>query len=413
MSQKHHIFEKQFAFEHIKIPDHQWAEIEGCQDRYQIIGDFMRQCSKKIQERVFDGMMTKLLTEEPEPMPGSVMPPPPPLLYDPAGATSVSVIERAAMDKISKQNDDAREFAAHVVKGLDFKPEVPRQHYNHQDGSSTIIAVKAVIPEFTYCERAEPRPIGPYNPADEFRFGPLESPLEFSPCEPDLLPRGDMMADFIEASRIRTSHTLLNEAVTRTYHTAWVFHSMNARNSGLMPPPMYQGVPINYADELDQVPGRPKTPAEKLANLIKGRMEPAVTLPQRRQPLGHPKSQKEERARETLAMLIGAEKYQSYLRTSKVSVTAASGKIYVIHPDYHFTDVFQHGKQIERICVVMEGDCPPSDSVITRYLMIKTDEAHFRDLAIKQGNAMDRQYQVRQPDTRSLIQIYKSLKQAA
>lgn len=91
---------------------------------------------------------------------------------------------------------------------------------------------------------------------------------------------------------------------------------------------------------------------------------------------------RESRARETLCRVIGQEAYRRFLIDGFVSVRSRrSGKVYVIYPGHNMTKVYDRGVLVERLCVVLPGDFPPTDSLITRYLMILNDEDHFRSLA--------------------------------
>lgn len=193
----------------------------------------------------------------------------------------------------------------------------------------------------------------------------------------------------------------------------------------------YQGIPIEYVTGTDAStytihnnwfdgnyvyeckPSKPMSAIERMVAIIKGRVKISITMPSRRRPIGLPRTEKERRARETLALVIGDLKYRKYLKTSMVSVQAKSGKVYVICPGHDFTSVFYGGQQVQQLCVVLKGNFPPTDSVIVRYLMILNNEQQFRDLAIGQGNHKDQRFEIKQPESKNLIQIYQSMKQAA
>jgi hypothetical protein len=130
---------------------------------------------------------------------------------------------------------------------------------------------------------------------------------------------------------------------------------------------------------------------------------------------------REQRARETLRRVIGDDKYFNFLKSGFVSVRANSGLIYQIFPGHGITCVFDKGIMVERLCVVLQGNFPATDSVIMRYLLILNNEDQFRKFAIKHS-VMDRKkerertLQLNQQKSRldeTLADIYKSLKKAS
>jgi hypothetical protein len=111
--------------------------------------------------------------------------------------------------------------------------------------------------------------------------------------------------------------------------------------------------------------------------------------------------------------MLGDDGFQRFLRNGFVSVRANSGKVYQIYPGHGMTVVYDRGTPIEKLCVVLRGDFAPTDSLITRYVMILHDEANFRGLA-NVWKATPRSAKM-QPvvDTRQLPQIFQALKVAA
>jgi hypothetical protein len=77
------------------------------------------------------------------------------------------------------------------------------------------------------------------------------------------------------------------------------------------------------------------------------------------------------------------------------------------------TVVYDRGTPIEKLCVVLRGDFTPTDSLITRYVMILHDEADFRASANVWTAPAKKVPNFRQLDTRPLTQIFQSLKAAA
>ena len=44
-------------------------------------------------------------------------------------------------------------------------------------------------------------------------------------------------------------------------------------------------------------------------------------------------------------------------------------------------DAFEEGKKVERLCVYLKGDFPPTDQIIVLYLMFLNNEAQVRATA--------------------------------
>jgi hypothetical protein len=122
----------------------------------------------------------------------------------------------------------------------------------------------------------------------------------------------------------------------------------------------------------------------RLKEVIAKRQGPAIIIPNNdRKLLTMSEDVREQRARETLRRVIGDEKYRDFLRNGFISVRAKSGLNFQIFPGHGITCVFSEGKMVERLCVVMRGNFPPTDSLIMRYLMILNNETQFRSYAIK------------------------------
>lgn len=138
---------------------------------------------------------------------------------------------------------------------------------------------------------------------------------------------------------------------------------------------------------------RKLSPADHLRVMIRDRMAPNVVGRARdpyenpgRPGLGAaPTDFREVRARETLAAVIGDEKYKRFLRDGFVTVRGKSGRTYQLFPGYQFTRVYNRGVPEPQLCVVLNGKFPPTDSLIVRFLMVLNDEEGFRKLAVPHG----------------------------
>lgn len=152
-----------------------------------------------------------------------------------------------------------------------------------------------------------------------------------------------------------------------------------------------------------------KTPKERLREILDSRMAPGILSSCK--PLGVAKDVREMRARETLLRVLGMDKFRDFVRRGHVTVCAKSGLVYQIFPGHEITKVYDRGKMVERLCVVLNGDFPPTDSLIMRYLMILNNEQQFRSYAIKHG--LPQPIVAAQRDERSLAEIYRELKKVA
>lgn len=153
----------------------------------------------------------------------------------------------------------------------------------------------------------------------------------------------------------------------------------------------------------------PKSAADRLREILNSRMAPGVLSSCK--PLGYTQDIREIRARETLRRVLGEDRFKDFVRRGSVSVRAKSGLVYQIFPGSDFTKVYDNGKMIERLCVVLLGGFPPTDSLIMRYLMILNNEQQFRGYAIK--HSIQTPYLPATTDQRSLIEIFKELKKVA
>jgi hypothetical protein len=151
-----------------------------------------------------------------------------------------------------------------------------------------------------------------------------------------------------------------------------------------------------------------KSPEQKLREILQRRQSPLVITSRKSMP--EPSDIREIRARETLKRVLGDDKFKSFLKKGFISVRAKSGLVYQIFPAHGITAVYRDGEMTERLCVVLKGDFPPTDSIIMRYLLILNDERDFRKHAIK--HQIIQKKAAPAVDDRSLPEIWKGLKVA-
>ena len=155
-----------------------------------------------------------------------------------------------------------------------------------------------------------------------------------------------------------------------------------------------------------------QSPQQRLQEIIRSRQAPAIRT---RNPLGPVDDVRELRARQTLRRVIGEKQYRAYLRFGFVSVRARSGLVYQLPGNNgHIVNVYKDGQHIEKLCVYLQGQFPPTDQIITEYLMVLNNEQEFRSLA--RISKASKQLYIERPDridTRPLSEIFRELKGAA
>jgi len=152
-----------------------------------------------------------------------------------------------------------------------------------------------------------------------------------------------------------------------------------------------------------------KTPEERLKEILQARQAPMVIGT--RKSLQMSADERERRARDTLRRVLGEAKFRNFIKCGFVSVKAKSGRMYQIFPGHGITCVYEGEKLVERLCVVLTGNFPPTDSLIMRYIMILNNEQQFRGFAVKHGvEGFQRRQNVAERDQRPLSEIFKELK---
>lgn len=192
---------------------------------------------------------------------------------------------------------------------------------------------------------------------------------------------------------------------THLRDTYWQYANLSATSTGWS---------IRWHDD---VPA-PISPQNRLTEIIRDRMAPRALSGRRANASvdglrrAYASDFREQRALETLSKVVGPEKYRRFIRDGFVTARAKSGLSYQIFPGGGFTRVYKHGVEVERLCVVLQGGFPPTDSLILRYIMILNDEERFRSLAIRHQPSVRREVQLAQTESSDLPSIYRGLKLA-
>lgn len=156
-----------------------------------------------------------------------------------------------------------------------------------------------------------------------------------------------------------------------------------------------------------------KSPAERLLEIIRDRQGPAIhtsrkSLPQRF-------DEREMRARETLRLILGEERFRRFVKDGFVTATnPISGYTYqIFHSTHHLTHVYKDGKMVNRLCIYMKGDFPPTDFVITMYLMALNNDQQIWQIANKNQPVERKLIQKINGCDKPLTEIFKELKSKA
>lgn len=120
-------------------------------------------------------------------------------------------------------------------------------------------------------------------------------------------------------------------------------------------------------------------PVERMKEILRSRVAPNIIV--KNKALRPTKDIREIRARQTLRRLIGEQAFQKFAVRGFITFKGNSGRTYQIFPGHQKVVVWEKGKQIEQLCVVLTGDFPPTDSVIMRLLLIQESEDRFKNLA--------------------------------
>jgi len=122
-------------------------------------------------------------------------------------------------------------------------------------------------------------------------------------------------------------------------------------------------------------------PAERMRQMIRSRMAPAFHRSRKVMPMEI--DEREARARQTLRRVIGEQAFKKFMRDGFITVVPKSGLTYRIYPGHGITEVYDRGIMVDRLCVVLQGRFPPTDSILMRYLLILNDEGEFSKYAVK------------------------------
>lgn len=127
----------------------------------------------------------------------------------------------------------------------------------------------------------------------------------------------------------------------------------------------------------------PVTASERMREILRSRMAPAIIVRGSRRAMRPAADIREQRARGTFRRIVGEDAFRGFLRNGFVTVVPKSGLTYRIYPGSGMTEVYDRGIMVEKLCVVLDGNFPPTDSLIMRYLLILNDEGEFSQYAIK------------------------------
>ena len=153
-----------------------------------------------------------------------------------------------------------------------------------------------------------------------------------------------------------------------------------------------------------------KNPLTRMSEIIRSRHCPAIHTKMK---YLSPAEERERRARETLRIIVGEEQYRNFLKRGFVTVQCNSGYTYqIFHRAHALTHVWKNGKCVERLCIYLKGSFPPTDFVITLYLMLLNNEKRVWKIGNKNG-PLRRNKQMKQLTLQPLSEIFADLKRSA
>ncbi len=156
----------------------------------------------------------------------------------------------------------------------------------------------------------------------------------------------------------------------------------------------------------------PLAPGDRIRQMIRERMAPVIIRGRKRESLSLSVDIRETRARQTLRRVIGEQAFRRFIRDGFITVVPKSGLTYRIYPGHGMTDVYDRGVQVERLCVVLKGNFPPTDSLLMRYLLILNDEGEFSKYAVKHAVhdfGLSWLAALKLPDQRPLTEVWGEL----
>ncbi len=155
------------------------------------------------------------------------------------------------------------------------------------------------------------------------------------------------------------------------------------------------------------------SPSDRMREILRSRNAP--TIIGSRRSLSIATDIREIRARATLRGMLGLSFFRKFLRDGFIAVISKSGLTYRFYPGLRSTEVYDRGVKVETMCVVLDGNFPPTDELIMRYLLILNDEGEFSKHAVRHRISLARPVKLEIPfvEERSLSEIFAKLKAVA
>jgi len=91
-------------------------------------------------------------------------------------------------------------------------------------------------------------------------------------------------------------------------------------------------------------------------------------------PLDAAVSPAEQKARDTLRDLLSEADWRGYATNGFIVVRGPSGRRYQIFRDQRRTVVWDNGREVARICIHTDHNCPPTDHVLNLKILTELDE---------------------------------------
>lgn len=207
----------------------------------------------------------------------------------------------------------------------------------------------------------------------------------------------------------------LKEATTTYGQTGWQHWICDGTSSTTYEWNAYQDVWYDCYDGEIKSGWERQTPQQRLAQILKQRQSPFLHAKSKTRAVSHG-DEREMRARETLRMIVGEEKFQRFIRRGFVTAyNRKSGYTYqIFHSSHHLTHVWKNGKMVQRLCIYLKGNFPPTDFVITMYLLAINNDDRIWQVGVKNPPlpATEREEKLIE-EPKSLVEIFNELKGVA
>jgi hypothetical protein len=169
---------------------------------------------------------------------------------------------------------------------------------------------------------------------------------------------------------------------------------------------VYTNAPANW----DMAYSSEEQKVDALRAAIKSNL--LIRMGRTRESLAAKVSEAELRARDTLRDMLTESEWRRYVTNGFIMVKGQSGRWYqVFNRSNERIRVYENGKHINNICIHTDGECPPTDHVISMKILLEIDE----QAVLKGGNIhapSKNSWQPPRGSRKSLVDVARQIKEA-